>query len=94
MYYSDGNDGYSLKLRFYYVNGKDNNNKYSNLGQMLYQNIRDQSFKTYTLLNDFYELSIIESNELHVTLERINLKNIGFKYYSIFENQVPKFLSV
>ena len=22
------------------------------------------------------------------------LKNIGFKYYNIFENQVPKFLSV
>ena len=57
MYYSDGNDGYSLKLRFYYVNAKDNNNKYSNLGQMLYQNIRDQSFKTYTLLNDFYKIS-------------------------------------
>jgi len=40
-----------------------------------------------TLLNDFYELSIIESNELHVTLERINLKNIAIEVLMSFYDQ-------
>src|SRR5690625_138388 len=40
-----------------------------------------------TLLNDFYELSIIESNELHVTLERINLKNIAIEVLMSFNDQ-------
>lgn len=40
-----------------------------------------------TLLNDFYELSIIKSNELHVTLERINLKNIAIEVLMSFYDQ-------
>ena len=54
MYYTNGDDGYSLMLHFIKIKLK--NNKYE-LETRLSQNIRDQNFKTYILLNDFYKIN-------------------------------------
>ena len=55
MYYTDGNDGKSLTLRFIKINEKVNN-MYTNLEQSLTQTINDQDFETYPSLNDFYKI--------------------------------------
>ena len=56
MYYTNGDDGTSLVLKFIYINNKNHENKYT-VSEKFYQNINDHDFETYTLLNDFYKIS-------------------------------------
>ena len=57
MYYTDGNSGYSLILKFIKINERDNKNLFTNLEQRLKVEIKDQDFKTYILLNEFYKIN-------------------------------------
>ena len=56
MYYTDGDNGKTLKLKFIFIKDKDNQNQHF-FDTKLEQTISDQNFKTYTLLNEFYKIN-------------------------------------
>ena len=57
MYYTDGDDGKTLKLRFLKVNGKDDEGKFTKFEHPSYTSLNDVNFKTYILLNDFVKIT-------------------------------------
>ena len=56
MYYTDGDNGKSLKLKFIYIKNKNDQNQYL-FEERLNLEIKDYDFKTYTLLNEFYKIN-------------------------------------
>ena len=76
IYYTNGDDGKSLLLKFIKINERDNYEKFTNLEERLKVEIKDYNFNTDIMLNEFYKInpnrfifaSTIDYSQLYIYL--------------------------